>query len=349
MAKRLGIGIVGLGGIADFHAQAALNLRGAGLVACYSRSLKKSEAFARKYNCRAYDNYKEFLADPDLDIVAVASASGAHKDASVAAAKAKKHIIVEKPLEVTPARCQAIIKFCKENRVKCATIFPTRFNDLAAVMKKAVDAKRLGTIVNASAYVKWFRDPAYYSSSDWKGTWKYDGGGALMNQGIHSLDYLLYLLGDPVEVSAYMNTPVKKGVEVETNLVAIMKFKTGTLATIEASTEIYPGYKKRIEISGSEGSISMVEDDLVRWDFKKERKADQGIRDRFTNKGKHGGGASDPLAISFEGHRRQFQELVDVVKGKKKQMTCDGKEGLRSVMVVNAIYKAAKSGRVVKL
>ncbi len=348
MAKRLGYGVVGLGGIADFHAQAAQNLRGAGLVACYSRSEKKAAAFAKKFNCRAYSDYKAFLADPDLDIVAIASASGAHKDAAVKAAKAKKHVMIEKPLEVTPARCKAIIKACKDNRVKCATIFPTRFSDLAPVMKSAMEEKRLGKLVNASAYVKWFRAQDYYSSSDWKGTWKWDGGGALMNQGIHSLDFLIYLMGDPVEVSAYMNTPVKKGVEVETNVVAILKFKNGAIGTVEASTEIYPGYQKNIEICGSEGSMSIVENELVRWDFKKAKAKDKGIRKRFSQSASHGG-ASDPLAISFEGHRRQFQELVDVIKKKKKKMTCDGDEGLRSVVVVDAIYRSAKTGKPVKI
>ncbi|NRA40617.1 MAG: Gfo/Idh/MocA family oxidoreductase, partial [Planctomycetes bacterium] len=200
-----------------------------------------------------------------------------------------------------------------------------------------------------SAYVKWFRAQDYYSSSDWKGTWALDGGGALMNQGIHSLDYLIYLMGDPVEVSAYMNTPVKKGVEVETNSVALLKFASGALGTIEASTEIYPGYKKNIEICGSEGSISLVENELVHWDFKKKKAKDANIRKRFSEQTTLGGGASDPLAISFEGHRRQFQEVVDVINKKIKKQSCDGLEGLRSVKIVNAIYKSAQTNKTVKI
>ncbi len=349
MAARLGFAVVGLGGIADFHAQAAQALRGAGLVACFSRNEKKAKAFAEKFSCKAYWDYKAMLADPAIDVVTIASASGAHKDAAIAAAKAKKHVIAEKPLEVNPQRCRAMIKACKTNGVLLSTIFPSRFTDLSRVMKAAVEEQRLGTLVSASAYVKWHRAQDYYSSSDWKGTWAFDGGGALMNQGIHSLDFLIYLLGDPVEVSAYMNTPVKQGVEVETNLVAILRFPCGALGTIEASTEIYPGYKKRIEICGSAGSMSMVESELQRWDFKKKKAKDAGIRKRFSQQASHGGGASDPLAISFEGHRRQFQELVDVVKGKRDALSCDGEEGLRSVKVVNAIYKSAQTHKPVTI
>ena len=284
-----------------------------------------------------------------MQVVTIASASGAHKDAAIAAAKAKKHVIAEKPLEVNPVRCRAMIKASRDNKVLLSTIFPSRFTDLADVMKAAVEEGRLGTVISASAYVKWHREQDYYSSSDWKGTWAFDGGGALMNQGIHSLDFLIHLMGDPVEVRAYMNTPVKKGVEVETNLVAILKFPSGALGTIEASTEIYPGYKKRIEICGNSGSMSMVENKLERWDFRKKKAKDAGICKRFSQQVSHGGGASDPLAISFEGHRRQFQELVDVVKGKRKKLSCDGEEGLRSVKVVNAIYKSAQTNKTVKI
>ncbi|MDA0323460.1 MAG: Gfo/Idh/MocA family oxidoreductase [Verrucomicrobia bacterium] len=347
--KPIGFGIVGLGNIADFHAQAARALRGGRLHSCFSRSQKKADAFGKKYRALGYSDWNAFLADPELDVVTICTPSGAHLGAALAAAKAKKHVIVEKPLEVTPARCRRIIQACKRNRVKLVTIFPSRFKDVNLAMKDAIGSKRLGKLVNGSACVKWFRDQKYYDSGAWRGTWALDGGGCLMNQSIHNVDLLLWLMGDVTEVMAYADRPSRKRIEVETNLVAALKFANGALGTIEASTEIFPGYPKEIEISGTRGTIAAVEEDLVNWDFEKPLANDKAIRKKFAVKVGGSGGASDPLAISFEGHRRQFQELVDVIRRKKRNLTCDGQEGIRSVKLIDAIYQSVRTGKAVKV
>ena len=168
-----------------------------------------------------------------------------------------------------------------------------------------------------------------------------------MNQGIHNVDMLIYLMGDPVEVFAYAGCPTRKRVETETNLVATLKFKNGALGVIEASTEIYPGYSKALQISGTKGTIASVEDDLVHWDFDRRIPQDKTILKKFEVRSGSSGGAADPLAISFDGHRRQFQELVDVLHGKQRKLTCDGEEGIRSVKLICAIYKSVKTGRPV--
>lgn len=197
--------------------------------------------------------------------------------------------------------------------------------------------------------MKWYRNQEYYDSAAWRGTRDLDGGGCLMNQAIHNVDLLLWLMGDVAEVVAFADRPTRKRIEVETNLAASLKFKNGALGSIEASTEIYPGYPKSIEISGTRGTIAGVEDDLVSWDFENPLPGDKGIWKRFAVKSGASGGASDPLAISFEGHRRQMQELVDVLRRKKPRLTCDGAEGIRSVRLIDAIYRSVHTGRPVRL
>lgn len=331
------------------HALAANALQGGRLHACFSRDSSKASRFADEHKCQPYSDFKEFLADPHLDIVTVATPSGAHLEPTIAAARAKKHVIVEKPLEINPGRCRRMINACTKNRVKLVAIFPTRFKDVSIAMKDAIDKKRIGKPVSGSAYVKWFRGQAYYDSGAWRGTWDLDGGGALMNQGIHNVDMLIYLMGDPTEVFAYASRPSLKCIEVETNLVACLKFKSGALGVLEVTTEAHPGYPKTLQISGTRGSVSSVEDNLEHWDFEKGVSRDKLTIKCLSSRTGATGGAADPLAISFDGHRRQFQELVDVLRGKKRKLTCDGSEGLRSVKVVCAIYDSVKSGKPVRV
>ena len=347
--QKLNFGIIGLGAIADKHAPAIKALRGGKLHSCYSRSAKKADIFSGTHGCEPYSDLKHFLADPDLDIVSVCTPSGAHLEPGVAAARAGKHVIMEKPLEVTPARCRRVIQACTQNRVKLVTIFPSRVKDVNIAMKDALQRGRLGKPVSASCHIRWYRPQSYYDSGAWRGTWNLDGGGCLMNQGIHNVDLLIWLMGDVAEVSAYMSRPTRKRIEVETNLVAALKFKNGALGTIVASTETYPGYPKTLEINGTKGTVASVEEDLVSWDFATPRPEDKRILKKFSEKTNASGGSSDPMAISFEGHQRQFQELADVLQGRKRKLSCDGHEGLRSVKLVCAIYKSAQTGKPVRV
>lgn len=341
-------GIIGLGNIAGMHADGLKKLDGGTLHSCYSRTAAKAEAFAGKHSCRAYSDLKAFLADPKLDAVTIATASGARLIPALAAARAGKHILAEKPLEVTPARCQKIIDACK-SRVTLGAIFPFRFKDSMRAIKNAIDAGRLGTLVNASAYVKWYRSQEYYDTGGWRGTWKLDGGGCLMNQGIHAVDSLLWVAGDIAEVSAFANRPTRKRVEAETNVVASLKFRNGALGAIEASTEIFPGSARTLEFCGTAGTIRCADEHITTWDFEKPLPGDDEIRTKFGPTAATGKSASSPMAFSGESHRRQFQEFTDVLLGRTKTLTCDGREGLRSVRTVCAIYRSAQSRRFVKL
>lgn len=344
----MGIGIVGCGMISKFHARAIEDVRGAKLVACYDTVSQAADRFAAEENCRAYHRLPEMLADPAVAIVSVATPSGAHMDPALAAARARKHVIVEKPLEITLRRCDRIISECARNNVKLATIFPSRFHDSSIEMKRAVDAHRFGRLTMGDAYVKWYRSQGYYDSGAWRGTWQLDGGGALMNQAIHSVDLLTWLMGPVVEVSAHTATLGHERIAVEDVAVASLKFACGALGTIEASTATYPGYWKRIEIHGSEGTAVMEEEDIKVWDFAKKRRRDAVVRERMKQRASGGGGASDPAAIGHHGHARQFQDLLAAIKADRAPVI-DGQEGRRSVEIILAIYRAAETGRTVSL
>lgn len=344
----LGFAIVGCGMIARFHAKAIEATSGAKLVACYSATAASAEKFAAETGCKPYSDLQAMLADPKVDIVTICTPSGAHLEPAVAAAKAGKHVVVEKPLEITLKRCDAIIDACNKAGVILSTIFPSRFHDSSRLIKQAVDKGRLGRMTLGDAYVKWFRTQQYYDSGAWRGTWNLDGGGALMNQAIHSIDLLLWFMGPVVEVNAHTAMLAHERIEVEDTAVATVKFASGALGVIEASTAAFPGELKRVELHGSEGSVAMREEDITRWEFAKKTKADDELLAKMASKTTSGGGAADPKAIGFHGHQRLFQDLVNAIK-KGRAPLIDGSEGRRSVELILAIYKAAETGKTVKL
>ena len=344
----LGFGIIGCGMISAFHARAIAEVRGAKLVACYSRRRASAERFAAEHHSTPYDSLDTMLADPQVDVVSVCTPSGAHQEPAVAAARAGKHVIIEKPLEVTLRRCDRIIRECDKHGVKLGVVFQSRFHAAAGRLKRAVDIGRFGRLTVGDAYVKWYRSQEYYDSKAWRGTWALDGGGALMNQAIHTVDLLTWIMGPVVEVQAHTATLAHKRIEVEDTAMATVRFANGALGVIEATTAVYPGYLKRIEIHGSEGSAVLEEEDLKCWDFAKSRREDQAILDAMQNATSGGGGASDPAAIGHHGHAAQFSDFVAAVR-KDRRPAIDGQEGRRSVEIILAIYKSAETGKAVQL
>ena len=343
-----GFGIIGTGMIARFHAAAVSEIRGAKLVGCFNPTEAKAQEFAAKHGGAAHTTLDSLLADPAVDIVTVCSPSGAHLEPAVAAARAGKHVLVEKPLEVTLARCDKLIAACDAAGVQLGTIFPSRYHPAARTLKAAVDAGRFGTISLADAYVKWFRTQQYYDSGAWRGTWKLDGGGALMNQAIHTVDLLLWLMGPVAEVSAYTATRSHERIEVEDVAVATLRFASGALGVIEATTGAYPGSLKKIEVAGDGGMAILEEEDLVKWQFAKPNKKDEKIAAEMAGRTKTGGGAGDPAAIGHVAHRELFKDFLASIKSGQPS-SIDGREGRRSVELILAIYKSAKTGRPVKL
>ena len=267
-----GFGIIGCGMISNFHAKAINDIRGAKVAACFDAYEPSAERFSKENQCRKYSRLGDMLADEEVDIVTICTPSGAHMEPAVAAAKAGKHVIVEKPLEITLKRCDRIINECEKNGVVLSAIFPSRFHESSQLIKKAIDKNRFGHITMGDAYVKWFRTQEYYDSGAWRGTWKLDGGGALMNQAIHSVDLLAWLMGPIDAITAHTSTLAHKRISVEDVAVATVRFANGALGVIEASTAAYPGYLKRIEIHGSEGTAVLEEEDIKVWDFARNTK-----------------------------------------------------------------------------
>jgi predicted dehydrogenase len=342
-----GWAIVGCGMIAKFHAKAIADMKGSRLVACHSRSPEKGAEFVKAFGGKAYTDLAAMLADPDVDVVTICTPSGAHLEPGIAAARAGKHVLVEKPLEITPARCDKLIAVCEKEGVRLGTIFPSRFHRSAQLLKQAVEGGRFGAIALAAAYVKWYRTQQYYDSGQWRGTWKLDGGGALMNQAIHSIDLLLWLMGPVKSLSAMTALRAHERIEVEDAAVASLEFVSGALGSIEATTAAFPGSLKRVEIAGSTGYATLEEEALIKWDFAKSLKVDAKIQEEMKSN-TTGGGASDPAAIGHKAHQALFEDFLKALK-KGTPNLIDGLEGRKSVELITAIYKSAKSGRRVTL
>jgi len=343
-----GFGIVGCGMISEFHARAIADVRGAMLVACCDTRAESAELFAAKHGCKAYTSLDAMLANANISVITIATPSGLHMEPAVAAARAGKHVIVEKPLEVTLKKCDRIINECERHGVQLATVFPSRFHDSSVKLKRAIEAGRFGKLTVGDAYVKWFRTQQYYDSGAWRGTWALDGGGALMNQAIHSVDLLTWLMGPVVEIRAQTALLAHERIEVEDTAMATLRFANGALGIIEATTAAFPGYLKRIEIHGTEGSAVLEEEDLKAWDFAKPRKEDKAILDEMKKHKSSGGGASDPAAIGHHGHTKQFTDMLEAIR-KKRPPSIDGHEGRRSVEIILGVYKSAESGKPVTL
>jgi UDP-N-acetyl-2-amino-2-deoxyglucuronate dehydrogenase len=344
----MGVGIVGCGMIAKFHARAVADTAGLHLVACTSRNPASAERFAAEFPCRIYPAVQDLCADPAVQIVAICTPSGAHLEPGLVAARAGKHVVVEKPLEITVDRCDQLISACREAGVVLSTIFPSRFHAASRQVKAAVDAGRFGQLTLGDAYVKWFRTQQYYDSGAWRGTWELDGGGALMNQAIHSVDLLLWLMGPVRQVMAQTATLAHVNIEVEDVATAMVQFANGALGVIQASTAVYPGMLKRIEIHGSQGSAVIEEEDLKVWSFAAADPEDDATLRALTGKTATGGGAADPAAIGHHGHAAQFADVLAAIQANRAPLI-DGLEGRKSVELITAIYQSARTGKAVRL
>lgn len=346
-AKQFGFGIVGAGMISGIHAMAINAIPNAKLFGVYSINKNKSDAFARKNNCTAYHTLEEMINHPEIDIVCICTPSGIHLDPAIKCIEAGKHCLIEKPLEVTLEKCERIIDAAYKAGVKIGVIFPSRFHEASKQVKKSIDEKRFGDLVLGDAYVKWSRSPGYYQSAAWRGTWKLDGGGALMNQGIHSVDLLQWFMGAVESVKAVAANIRHKGIEVEDTIVSTLKFANGALGTIESSTAVFPGTLKRIEIMGTKGTAILEESQLVKWEFEEKRSDDEMVLKAMSGSVLQGG-VADPADISFIGHQRQIEDMMHSIETSDNPLI-DALEGRKSVEIVLAIYESARSGKTVKL
>lgn len=339
--SRWQIGIVGAGMIADFHAMAANDIPHASVIGFCDNGSGRAATLATKYNCEAFEGYEDLIRDGRINLVMIASPSGNHLDAAILAAKQGKHVLCEKPLEITTHRVDQMIAAHKEAGTYLGGIFPYRFNNTLLPLQQVIREKRFGTITYAAVHVPWFRDDAYYDGS-WRGTWNLDGGGALMNQSIHMIDMLQLLMGPVREVKAFAGT-LGHTIEAEDVATAALQFESGALGMIFGTTASYPGDFRRLEIRGTDGTVVQVEDSFESWAFRDERPEDEEIRQQF-GRISGGGGVADPSAIPYENHTRNLQAFLDAIES-GQPFAIDGQESRKAVELIERIYQSAGIGR----
>lgn len=339
-------GIIGAGMIANFHAQAIKAMVGGELHSVFGRTPEKAQETANEHGCKAYSDMDAFLSDPELDIVTIATPSGAHLEPALAAAKAGKHVICEKPLEITPERIDQMIAACDASGVTLSGIFNRRFHPAMDAFKQAVDTGRFGQLTMCDAYVKWYRDQAYYDSGAWRGTWKLDGGGALMNQSIHLIDQLIYLAGDVKAVCGSTTCLIHEGIEVEDTAVAILEFANGARGVIQGATSCWSstGHPAEVNLCGEKGSAFLADELFRVWDFQEPAPQDADVRATLMQGANVAGlGANDPKAINFLGHQRNFEDVVSAIQA-GREPSVGGHEARKAVALICAIYESARNG-----
>lgn len=334
--------IIGCGSVAHFHAQAIQAMPNAKLIAVYGRNKSKAEHFGSHYNCESYHDLEKLLQKPELQIVTITTPSGAHLQPCLQSALAGKHIICEKPVEVTVDRIQEIIKTCKEQNVLLSGIFNRRFFPTVNYLKQAVDNNRFGRITLCEAQIKWFRTQAYYDSGEWRGTKALDGGGALMNQGIHTIDLLLHVMGPVHRLSASTACLTHDGIEVEDTAVSILEFQNGARGVIQGSTSCWSstGHPAEVHICGDQGSVFMTDDYFRIWDFKDSHPDDALVLSQHMTAGQKAMGANDPTAMDYEGHKLNFENVIDALEG-RTELHVTGEESMKAVKVIQAIYQSS--------
>jgi UDP-N-acetyl-2-amino-2-deoxyglucuronate dehydrogenase len=344
--KTWNFGIVGAGLIADFHARAIGDIPNAKLTGCCDKIPERANNLADKYNIKAFDNYEDMLESDQVDIVTIATPSGFHMEPTVDAAKAGKHVICEKPLDITLERIDVMTEAHEKSGTRLGGIFPYRFNDMMVPLREAINSGRFGVITYASIYVPWWRTDEYYKDS-WHGTWKLDGGGALMNQSIHMVDMLCDVMPPIESLQAFTAKLGHPQIETEDTAVAVLRYTTGALGVIYGTTASYPGQFRRFEITGTKGTVINVENSITLWQFADEKPEDEEIRKKF-GEIEGGGGVADPAAISYENHTRNFKAFLDALES-GEDFWIDGREARKAVEVILAIYKSAKEQKPVKL
>jgi predicted dehydrogenase len=347
--SEVGIGIIGCGNIAPIHAAAIAEIDDAKLVAVSDVVEENAKKMADEFGAEAYTDYQEMLKRDDIQVVSLCVPSGLRLDIAKVCAAAGKHIIAEKPLEVTLERIDEILKAVGEAGVQLGCIFQSRFADGSIAVNDAIEAGRFGKMVLGDAYIKWYRSDEYYESGAWRGTRSIDGGGCLMNQGIHQIDLLLWFMGNPKRVMAQTALVGHEGLEVEDLACAMITFESGAMGVIEGSTAIWEGHPARVEVHGTTGSVVIEDGEIIHWKFKEEAEGDDVILGQIGREAELGSGAADPLAaLKHEGHRRQIEDFVHALRDNRPPKII-GSEGRRAVELIEAIYKSAETGEPVDL
>lgn len=316
--------------IAGFHADAIRSLPNAELIGAVDYSLERAEKFGKKYDIKAYVSYDEVLADGDVDAVCICTPSGFHAEQAIKALQNKKHVVIEKPMALNTADSDRIIAECEKNGCILTVISQLRFNDDVQKIKKLIEDNSFGDLVFCDLYMKYWRDPEYYANGGWKGTIALDGGGALMNQGIHGIDLIQYIVGVAKLLHGKTKTAFHN-IEVEDVAVATVEFPNGALGVIEGSTCCYPGFERKIEILGTNGCAILREGVIEKLIINGETIIEKAEIDNTVNT------ASNPAAMSYKLHAMQIDNFIRAVNGEEK-LLIDAKEGRKAVRLIEEIY-----------
>src|SRR5580693_1457147 len=331
------IGLIGGGNITETHARAARAIPSVNIAAIYGPNAANVERLCREHGGSPYQDFAAFLAHRPMDLVMIGSPSGLHAKEGIAAAQRGLHVLTEKPIDITAARADALIEAAKQSHVKLGVMFQDRVKPDIQRLKKWIDQGSLGKILLVDARVKWYRPPEYYGKSKWRGTMKLDGGGALMNQGVHTVDLVLWTVGDVSRVQSRTTTALHK-IESEDTAIALLEFANGALGTLQATTAAFPGYQRRVEITGTEGTVILEHDRIIALDLRNPAAAEPASEaPTDTNLS-----ASSATVTDIRGHQRILEDFLNAIRTNGKPI-CDGAEGRKSVALVEAIYRASRS------
>jgi UDP-N-acetyl-2-amino-2-deoxyglucuronate dehydrogenase len=328
------VGLIGGGNITNTHVRAARAIPGVQISAIYGVNAEKLDALCREYGGKPYLDFNAFLNHKPMDLVVIGSPSGLHAEHGIAAAQYGLHVLTEKPIDTSTARADAMIEATDRAGVKLGVIFQDRSKPGIRQLKRWLQNGMIGKPLLVEARVKWYRPPEYYANSRWRGTLDLDGGGALINQAVHTVDLLLWLMGDVSRVQARIATALHS-IEGEDTAVAILDFANGAIGSFQATTAAYPGYPRRLEITGSEGTVILENDQIIAADL---RNAPAGITTSVTRDDNQR--ASSPVVSDFNGHQFVFEDFLRAIERNTAPM-CDGREGRRSVALIESIYQAA--------
>jgi UDP-N-acetyl-2-amino-2-deoxyglucuronate dehydrogenase len=330
------IGLVGSGNITQTHARAARAIPGVQVSAIYSTNPQTLARLATEHQAKPYTDFSAFLSHKPLDLVILGTPSGLHAEQGIAAAQHGLHVLTEKPIDISTKKADALIAAADKANVKLAVIFQDRLKPNIQRLKHWLDRGLLGKPLLVDARVKWYRPPDYYSNSRWRGTFALDGGGALINQAIHTVDLLIWLLGDVARVQARTATVLHK-IEAEDTAVATLEFASGAFGTLLATTAAYRGYPRRLDITGTEGTVILEHDRIVAADLRNPPPDLAGITNGDTNQS-----ASSAAVTDISGHKAILEDFLHAIAN-NTQPICNGREGRRSLALVESIYNSARA------
>jgi len=357
--EKLRFGILGCGVIGPHHARAISGLESAELVAVADVVPELAEELAGEYGCSYYASLEQMLSGVELDAVCVCTPSGMHAEGALAALEAGKDVVIEKPVDVTLNAANLLIEAQRATGRRVAVVSQLRFDSATRAVHEALTRGEFGRLTSGSAEVRWWRSQSYYDSGGWRGTWELDGGGVLINQAIHSIDLLQWLMGPVLEVTAYTGLLAHERIEVEDTAVAILKFANGTLGTIVATTAAYPGLTARIAVHGDRGSAVIDDDELTYFHVAGEgqegdaygagggeNQAEQ-VMARYGEVGPGSGAGADPGSLSMA-HRDQILDFVEAVRGGREPLV-NLQEGRKPLAIIQGIYESARTGGPVRI